>query len=37
LSCVFGPIEPHGLDFEDLHVPWGGVNPLGITFVESMD
>ena len=37
LSCVFGPIEPHGLDFEDRHGPWGDVNRLGTTFVESMD
>ena len=36
-SYVFGPIEPHGRDFEDGHCPWGDVNPLGITFVESMD
>ena len=37
LSCVFGPIEPHGLDFEDRHGPWGDVNRLGITLGESMD
>ena len=36
-SYVFGPIEPHGRDFEDRHCPWGDDNPLGITFVESMD
>ena len=36
-SYVFGPIEPHGRDFEDRHCPWGDDHPLGITFVESMD
>ena len=37
LSCVFGPIEPHGLDSDDCHGPWGDVNLLGTTFAESMD
>ena len=36
-SCVLGPIEPHGLDSEDRHGPWGDVNPLGISFAELMD